>query len=358
MKTRLMFFLPNLHGGGAEKVAVNILRILDANTYEIHLVLVEKKGDYLNLVPKNVTLHDLKVSKTLFSIVKLKAKIKEINPDVVYSSLLRTHIALYLSLMFIKNKPYIILRSPNSPKLLIDNNQLSGVMKFFIEKAYKKADLVIAQTPEMKSELNQYHKINPDKIKVFLNPIDKQLIDEKVHNCENPFNDKYINVVAAGRLTKQKGFDILIKSFNKVLSKNNNFRLHIIGNDDGEKEILLSLVDEFNLKSYINFLGFQDNPYKFFINADLYVLSSRWEGLPNTILENLYLKKPIVSTRCIPFMDKLISDGNNGILVDVEDENQLADAILNYKSIDINFINESIKSDVNQFFDLLGDKNV
>lgn len=349
MKKKIMFFLPNLYSGGAERVTINILRTLNPELYDIHLVLVEKKGDYISLAPDYVTIHDLKVKKTLFSIFKLRSKIEEIKPAIVYSTLLRAHIALYLSMLF-KTKLYTILRSPSSPKLLLKNKQISIPMRFFLEKAYQKADLVIAQTPEMKNELSQYHNINSDKIKVFLNPIDTKLIDQKVGSCKNPFNNSSINVVAAGRLTNAKAFDTLIYSFKNVVLKNDKFLLHIIGKDDGEEEKLKAIVKELKLEKYVRFLGFQENPYQFFQYADLYVLSSRWEGLPNTILENLYLKKPIVATKCIPFMDELICDGKNGLLVDIENKSQLADAILNYKIIDINYQNNLDTSDINLFF--------
>jgi len=356
MKKRIIFFLPNLHGGGAERVAVNMLRILDTELFDIHLVLVKKSGEYLDLLPNYIKVHDLKASKTLFSIFKLKSKIDEIKPDIVYSSLLMANIVLYLSLLFCKTKPYTILRSPNSPKLLLDNNQLSNIMWYFLEKAYKKADLVIAQTPEMKNELSKYHNLNAGKIKVFLNPIDTKLIDKKTDNCENPFNSEDINIVAAGRLTYQKGFDILLHSFKNVILENDKFLLHIIGKDDGEEEKLKDIVKEIKLEKYVKFLGFQENPYQFFKYADLYVLSSRWEGLPNTVLENLYLRKPIVSTRCIPFMNELISNGKNGLLVDVENENQIATAILNYKSIDTSYTNNLNENDVNLLFNEISGK--
>lgn len=336
MKIKIMFFLPGLHGGGAEKVAVTLLRKLDKKKYELHLVLTEKKGKYLDLVPDYVTVDSLDVKKTMFSIFKLRKMITSIQPNIIFSTLIRTHIAIDLALVGLKNKPRTIYRSPNSPKLLIENNQLNFIMKRLLERAYENADTIIAQTPEMKKEIINLHNIAKEKITVMLNPIDTDYIDRKIKDIVNPFDNSYINVVAAGRLTKQKGFDILINSFRKVVDRNNNYRLFIIGdeNNEGERKKLEDLIQKEKLNKYINFLGFQKNPYKYFYFSDLYVLSSRWEGLPNTVLENLYLKKPIVATRCIPFMDILVNDNQNGLLVEVENINELADAILDFKRID------------------------
>ncbi len=351
MKTKIMFVLPTLNGGGAERVAVNILRQLDLKKFKVTLVLVEKTGILLELIPSNIEIIDLGAKKTMFSILKLRKIISRVKPDIIFSTLIRTHIAVELALTGIKKRPKIIYRSPNSPKLLLENNQLSVLMRKLLERAYRNADLILAQTPEMKDEIEKFHGIEANKITVFLNPIDSKLIDEKIQNIQNPFDRNYINVVAAGRLIHQKGFDILIQSFQKVIERNNKFRLYIIGEDVvGEKKKLISLAKSIGLEKYIIFLGFQTNPYKYFYYSDLYVLSSRWEGLPNTVLENLYLKKPIVATKCISFMDTLIADGQNGILVDVGDQEALAQAILNYEKIDTEY--KSINFDTSNIEDI------
>jgi len=347
---KIMFFLPNLHGGGAEKVTVNILRQLDLNKFEITLVLLQKTGKLLDLLPENITIISMELKKTIYSVVKLRKIISKLSPDVVYSTLIRTHIAIDLALIGMNEKPRLVYRSPNSPKLLIDNNQLVTIRRKFLERAYRNANCIIAQTPEMKKELVKYHKIEADKITVILNPIDMETIDKSICNIENPFDKNLINVVAAGRITEQKGFDILIKSFKIVVTNNSKFHLFIIGEGDvNKKREYNSLIKSLKLERHITFLGFQTNPYKYFYYSDLYVLSSRWEGLPNTVLENLYLKKPIVSTSCIPFMKTLIEDGKNGFLVPIESVDKLADAILNYKAIDptyktIEFNNSSIEN--------------
>lgn len=339
MKTKILFFLPNLNGGGAERVTVNILRQLDLKKFEIRLALVDKSGVLLELIPSKIIIIDLKSKKTILSIFKLRKIICNFNPDIIFSTLIRTHIAIDLSLTGIKNKPKLIYRSPTSPKHSLKNKQLNELQKKLLEKAYRNADIIIAQTPEMKDEIVELHKIDSDRIQVMLNPIDTDLIDKKIQNTENPFDTNYINVVSAGRLTKEKGFDILIQSFKIIVNQNNEFRLYIIGEDViGLRKELINLVKSLDLTEHVFFLGFQTNPYMFFSHSDLYVLSSRWEGLPNTILENLYIKKPIVATKCIPFMEKLIENGKNGFLIDVEDKYALAESIINYKKINTDYI--------------------
>jgi glycosyltransferase involved in cell wall biosynthesis len=348
--TKVLFFIPHLVGGGAERVTINIIKQLDKKLFDITLVVLSKDGPAYKFLPKDLKVIELNSSKTMFSILKLRRTIKAINPDVVFSSIFRGHIALYFSLLGVQKKPRVILRSPNSPKLILERKELSFHIKKLLDIVYKNADKIIAQTPEMKDEIIKYHFIGEKKIEVFLNPIDKELIDEKIKNIDNPFDSSKINVVAAGRLTVQKGFDILIKSFEKIVLSNSQYILHIIGDDQGELKKLKILVDTLSLSNNVFFLGYQDNSYRYFFYSDLYVLSSRWEGLPNTVLENLYLKKPIVSTMCIPFMSTLIKDGENGFLVDVENTEQLSNAILNYKNISNlgNILN--LETNVNNIF--------
>lgn len=356
-KTKILFFVPQLVGGGAEKVNMNIMKILDNDIFDVHLVVTTIMGSVYQKIPDSVTLHDLDTPKTIFSIPKLRKFIRQLNPDIVFSSLIRGHIAINLALLGIRKKPFTIFRSPNSPKLLLKYNQTDFKERLLLKNAYRRADVVVAQTPEMKDEIIEYYGIDKQRIKVIFNPIDRDEIDEKIKNITNPFESDNINVVAAGRIIYQKGFDILIKSFKYVIKQNPLFRLYIIGEDPigengtGEIENLQKLIKELNLTEYVSFLGYQNNPYQYFYFSDLYVLASRWEGLPNTVLENLYLHKPVVSTRCIPFMSSLIQEGKNGLLVDVDDIKGLSNAILNYKNLTFEFMDSrNVKKDVNNFF--------
>lgn len=333
-RIEILFFIPKLNSGGAERTVINILRSIDKTLFNVSLVLTSSGGEYFNLIPSFVKVYNLRSSKTIFSILKLRNLILQLKPDILFSTLIRSHIALDQALLGVSKRPYVVLRSPTSPKLLMLSHQkLNFIKRLLLQKAYNNADLILAQTPEMKNELEKYHKINEKKVQVFVNILDTNFIDASIINIKNPFNPKYINVVAAGRLSQEKGFDILIKSFKKVTEEDSSYFLNILGNDNGEKKKLEKLVTKLQLEKNIKFWGHQDNPYKFFYFSDLFVLSSRREGLPNAVLENLYLNKPIVATKCIPFMYELIKEGENGFLVNVDDYKQLSGAILNYRNI-------------------------
>lgn len=338
MKKTILFAIPNLNGGGAERVTVNFIRNLNPNLYNIRLLLIQKAGPLLDLIPNYVTIVSLNKTKTRQGYLALIKAVNNIKPNIIFTTTNRMNILVLAASFFFKKGIKIFIREPNMPKAQIVNGELSTLSKWtyllMIRLFYPRADKVIAQTEEMADEINQIFKIDNHKIITIHNPIDKAIIDEKIKNATNPFDSNYINVVAAGRIVKQKGFDILIRGFKQVVEQNDKFRLFIIGNDRiGERKALEAQIEKLGLKNYIRFLGFQNNPYKYYYYSDLFVLSSRWEGLPNTVLENLYLKKPIVATKCIPYMNKLIRNGKNGFLVDIESPEQLANSILKFKQL-------------------------
>ena len=99
MKIKIIFFLATLNGGGAERVTITFIKELEREKFEIYLVLIDKNGVFLDLIPDYVKIIELKSKKVLFSILALRKVIKEIAPDIIYSTLLRTHIAIELSLI-------------------------------------------------------------------------------------------------------------------------------------------------------------------------------------------------------------------------------------------------------------------
>lgn len=336
--TTILFILPNLNSGGSERVIVNIIRSLNCSEYNICLVLINKIGELIDLVPSEVKIVDLGIKRTRYSFFKMLIAIHKIKPEVIFSSTNRTNILLLATSYFFIYKSKIIIREPNSPYAQYILKKLPRYYIFLIKLLYHKANIVIAQTESMKNEINKYFKIPESKIKVITNPIDHQYIDSQLQSSKNPYPQEFVNVVASGRIVKQKGFDFLIKAFRRVVDENNNFRLYILGSEgDGKyKRNLVSLINELELNGHIFFEGFQSNPFVYYKYADLFVLSSRWEGLPNVVLESLYLNTPVVVTNCIPFFNEILVNGQNGYIVEFDNEKEFASRILQYGNLKVN----------------------
>jgi len=329
---KIVFLDQNLDGGGAERVTATIIRSLDPAKFEIHLVIVSKLGELGHLIPEYVKIHELGITHTRNALFPLRELLKNIKPDIVYSSLGNTNILSILAGIGKNHK--IITRYPSTPSIEKKEGKLNGWRYLLMKLFYRRVDKIIAQTEEMAEELERFYNIKKEKIKVIMNPVDTKHIDESLENAENPFKNGKINVVASGRIGIEKGFDVLIESFAKVIAKNGDFHLHILGRDvDDNKEKLEKRIAELRITNNITFHGFQKNPYPFYKFCDLFVLSSRREGLPNVVLECQYLGKPVVATRCIPVIERLIDNGRNGFVVDVEDVGGLSEAIFNFRQL-------------------------
>jgi len=349
MKRRIVFVDQTLISGGAERVLCTIMRMLDPKVFEIHLVLVSYLSSFEYLIPDNVKVHILGIKNSRNALPAFIKKINKIKPDKVFSTSNRTTILVILARFFSINYK-IIARYPSMPSLEIKEG-LSGWRLWLMKKFYKKVDLIVAQTIEMAAELHEYYQIKTDQIITITNPIDTNNIDDCIKEVENPFKGNNINVVASGRISYEKGFDILIKSFELIIKKNSNFHLHIIGRDEhNNQEKLQQMAIDLKISNHVHFYGFQKNPYMFYKFCDLFVLSSRREGLPNVVLECQYLNKPIVATKCIPVIERLIQHGENGYLVNVEDHIQLAKKILKFKDLVIKSKNNKVKKEC--FIDL------
>ncbi len=336
-RLRILFVIPTLNGGGAERVIVNYIRSLDQNIYGIALLLVNRTGEFLSLIPDHVNIVDIGKSKTRYGLFKIIKQIKNIEPELIVSTTNRMNILVLLASFFISRRIKICLYEPSMPSAQFENNYLPKYYLVLMKLLYRFSDFIIAQTTAMGNEIIEYYWVDKDKIMVTSNPIDTKLIDESIRGQNNPFNGKFINIVASGRIREEKGYEFLLKAFEKVIKYDTKYRLHILGTvgDKNYMKKLNKIIDENNLNNFVQFLGFQINPFPFYKYADLFILSSRWEGLPNVVLEALYLKTPVIVTDCIPHFRELITDGKNGYVVKYGDELDLSQKMQKYPKLKV-----------------------
>ena len=336
---KILFALPNLNGGGAERVIVNIIRLLDNGDYEIKLLLLDNSGDYFQCIPEDVEIITLGVRKTRYALHKLINTVNRISPDIIFATLNRMNILVLLASLFVDIDVKVIVREPNLPSAQINNKCLRFWQIFLIKRLYPIAYRVIAQTDEMREEIHKLFMIKKDKIITLMNPIDTHLIDENLKNVSSPFDGQYKNFVAIGRLNYQKGFDILIEAFAKVVQKDKQHRLYILGEGE-ERQKLENQISNNGLSDNIYLLGFQTNPYIYIKYARAVILSSRWEGLPNVLLESLYIQTPIIATRVIDLIQSLIVNGENGYITELNSDS-LSNSIRDLDKLKLKF-NSSI----------------
>lgn len=327
---RILFFLDSPGEGGAQRVAINILKYISRKRFEPELAVFKSEGGYKTMVTKDIKYHNLNVKRARFSILPLTHLIKKIRPALIFSTLLKVDKAVNIALKLSHIQCKLILRSSSflSKKL----NEEPFRTSFLVKWSYNCSDRIIATTIEMQNDMNNKFKLPLDKITVIPNPVDIETIEklsrepvdvalfDETSDKNNPI------IISMGRLQKVKGFSYLIKAFREVKNEI-PAKLVILGNGEMKNE-LEKLALELDISDNVIFPGFQLNPYRFIARSNLFVLSSLYEGFPNSLLEAMACGIPVVSTNCSSGPKEIINNGESGLLVPPKDVQAMANSIL------------------------------
>lgn len=317
-------FITGSNIGGAERVTILYAKILKQAGFDVFLLLYQNgmTSDIVTTIPEDIP-YEIVACRIRYLPFRLKKKLRALNPKIVFVSLF--HVALSASLAtYMLGKPYeFIVRDCNTP-------MRHGKMQIYLARVlFKVCDKLVAQTEEMRQQMIETYNVLSNKTVTINNPIDKALIIEGLKE-KTGLDQHYCNYLTVGRVNPQKDYITLLKAFAVLRTKRHDSRLYIVGptDDANYKSLLDKLIDQYQLQEYVFFEGFQSNPYKYIAAADVFVLSSEYEGLPNVLLEAMYLAKPIVATRCVPFVQQIIKEGINGYSTDVGDHVALAERML------------------------------
>ncbi|WP_167568949.1 glycosyltransferase [Brevibacillus migulae] len=318
---RIVFVMPNLAGGGAERVMVTVLRHLDRSRFEPILMTVELSGPYVALIPEDVQVVNLQAGRVRHAWRKMVKEINRLQPAVVMSTMDYMNLAVIAGKMAFAKKPRIVIREANTPTHAI--GALSSLKRVAFKALYRllypKADLVIVQSEGMKQDLLDFlPHLSQEKVIRIYNPLDVASVLQKAARKEEAFLlPAGKQIVAAGRLTYQKGFDLLLAAFAQVAKAVQDARLAILGEGPLEGE-LKAQARALGIEERVSFLGFQENPYAFLAQADLFVLPSRWEGFPNILLEALACGCQVVAADCPSGPREILQGNRYGLLVEPE----------------------------------------
>jgi len=318
---KILFILPDLNQGGAERIVTTLLNHLDKNIFYLQLILMRKEGYYLNFIPNEVQIIDLKINKIRNSLVPILFQIKKQKPDIVFCGY--GEVNAFLS-PFIKlfPKTKFIARETN----VVSKHVVRKEIKFFY-KFYNNFHAIIAQSEDMKMDLIQNFNIKEDKITLINNPVDFDFINNQLKNQNIPHEFQISNskkVVAIGNLTHRKGFDNLLQVFSHL--QHQNIELFIIG-AGRDKEQLLHLKEKLNLQK-VHFLGKKDNPFPYLKFADLFILASRYEGFPNVLLEAGACGIYSLANNCPGGINEIIQTKINGEVSNIENYTEFSEKIV------------------------------
>lgn len=328
MESKLItIFMPNLNGGGAERVMATLANEFVGKGFKVNLLLVKAAGPYLREIDERVDVISLGVSKNIFSVFPLIIYLRRNKPQVVLSTLLMTNIIVVLAKYLSGVNTKLILREAinASAEDRSKKGDFVQVVSFFRKWALKKADLVVAPSHGVANDLVEHFKINSEKIKVIYNPVhfDKYYQSAmESHEILNTIPPNKNIILGIGRLNRQKDFKTLINAFEIVRSKTDSV-LIILG-EGNERKQLESLIDEKNLNAHVILPGFLTNPFPFFKRASVFVLSSLYEGMPNSLIQAAVFEKQIVATNCPSGPFEILQGGEFGYLVNVGDVDEMA----------------------------------
>ncbi|WP_312076033.1 glycosyltransferase [Chryseobacterium sp.] len=339
-KISVIFILPDLETGGAERIVTTIANHLSRDRFEPKILLLRKKGGYLSFLKKDVEIIDIDTERIRHSLKPILKEIYRRKPDIVFSGY--GEVNAYLSL-FIKlfPKTKFIARETN----VVSQHVTRKEIKFFYH-FYNNYQQIIAQSDDMQADLINSFGIKSNKIIKINNPVDFDFVEAKLQFSHKPesFKLNYKNVVAIGNLSARKGFDNLLKVFSRL--KNEKIILHILG-DGKDREILHQMKEFLGLKNVI-FHGRQENPYQFLKFADLFILSSRYEGFPNVLLEAGACGTYSLANNCPGGINEIIQHNTNGEISDIENHEDFSRKIITLLHRDYN--SDSIKNSIRSRF--------
>jgi len=316
----VLWVIPSLVGGGAERVLVNLLKNLDRAKFTPMLALFENKGAFLGQLPSDVPLIDLRKKGrwSVFGMVlRLAAFLRRSRVDLVVPFLEYADIVTLMAVFFVHPRPRVVATFHNDPRYLIISERWGRIKHLLSRCLYPKADALVAVSHGVGRGIQGLFRLPEPKIHVIHNGSDSATIRRM---AKDPVEDsKFLGsfpgpvIVTVGRLDPQKNQSMLVRAFHGVSARIDS-RLIIIG-EGPERCNLQRLLDELGLGDRVEFIGFTENPFKYMARCDLFVLSSDSEGFANVIIEAMICGLPVISTRCTYGPDEIIDDGTNGILV-------------------------------------------
>lgn len=325
---RILLVLPSLERGGGERVLLQLSGLFIDAGREVHIVALLGGGPLRPLVPNNVTLHELVDASDAVNglalawraFPRLISLIRRLRPDAVLSTMTGTNLLTVLARMLGRVHTRLVLREAAS---LV--NTKSALKRLAMRWLYKSADGFVAVSSGVAQDLCGLG-LAGDRVHVIRNPVDVerlQLLAGVGHSLLEQGDEPY--VVSLGRLAEQKDHLTLLRAY-AASELRASHRLVIVGEGEWHQRLMV-LVDELGLVDRVQFTGAMNNPYRVLADAKLHILSSRWEGYPNVLLEALALGVPVVSTDCPYGPQEILDHGRYGRLAPVADVAALAGAM-------------------------------
>ena len=326
---KILFVINDLRGGGAEKILVDTVKLLDKNDFSIDVNVLFDDGKYDELVKDcaenyystfKIKKYPLPIRKILKTV--LLRRIKYFNCDKLIKN--RKKYDYIIAFLEGPSTKVVAEFSDNTKRIAwvhIDPIVLPYSTKYFMNikqetLCYEKYNKIVCVSSDVKKSFCKKYHFNDDEVCVALNILDNELIIKKANdeNFVNPYSKDTFNLISIGRLAKQKSFDRLLQAVYLIHQKFEKIQLVILGEGD-EMRNLNAIIHRNSMESYVKLLGFKENPYPYIKKADLFVCSSITEGFSTVVCESIILGTPVITTDCAGMRD-IFGDKDCGMIVD------------------------------------------
>lgn len=330
MSAPFAFFLPALHGGGAERVTLNLARGLVSRGQRVDLVVAKAEGHYASQIPSGVRLINFDTSRVLTSLPSLVRYLRLERPRAMFSAMDHANlVALWASKISGTSTPVVVsVHTTLSHARTRAKKWVARGTPLWIRMFYRWARRVVAVSQGVAEDLIRTTGLHPEHVQVIYNPVlTPEMYDLSNQNLDHPWFQpgEPPVILGVGRLVPEKDFGTLLRAF-ALVRERRVARLVLLG-DGPERRNLEGMVGELGLKDDVELAGFVHNPYNYMKRSSVFVLSSVTEGLPTVLVEALALGVPVVSTDCPSGPREILADGAYGTLVPVGDVERLARAI-------------------------------
>jgi glycosyltransferase involved in cell wall biosynthesis len=294
---------------------LNLLHHIDKERFEPHVAVLDRGSVWLQDAPSHVKVHELGVLRARRAVFPLARLCRKIRPQAVLSTSAYLNTTVMTTRALLPKGTSRALFYEGGDVLTYEGEDIisaqargaCGRFRFFIYKhVYRGADLVICQSDYMKEQLIRQFGLEPTKVVRIYNPVDIDAITQLAEAQPRPLPDAGPNLVAVGRFSHEKGFDLLLQCTPLVRQAIPTAVLTLVG-DGPDLSALRVAQRELRLESGVRFAGLRRNPYPLIKHADLLVLPSRSEALPNVVLEAIALGTPVVATDCTPALGEISS---------------------------------------------------
>jgi len=395
MKKNIVFVIPSLTAGGAEKSLVNLLNTIDYSMYNVDLVVLHKKGIFLSMIPDEVTVLDINYNFSTFSKELVSSCLEFFKQRKI--GLIYNRILFFAKNNFQKNKAVAEQNSWRNIRNSIDKlpkkydaaigflekssiyfavdkidanvkigwihttYSSSGMNPNFDVNYFKKCSAIIAVSPDCEADLQTNFPMLKNKFKTIYNIVSPTII----HNLSNEVNEDlhFLNaqnsIVTVARLSPEKGIDLAIETSKILIEKNVDFKWFVIG-DGQEKENLKIKIEEYRLQDNFYLIGLRQNPYPYIKSCSLYIQPSKYEGKSMAIEEAKILRKPVIVTNFTTAKDQ-INHSENGIISEInahslaKEISELLQNVALQDKLSLNLSNEKLgtEEEINKLYDII-----